>query len=75
MKGGDDYIYDVRGCPFGSVVKNPPVDAGDTGSIPGLGRFHVLQLSGLEHHWNTNIQAVMSSLSGHKGLEGPLHSR
>ena len=30
------------GCPGGSVVKNPPVNAGnirDTGSIPGLGRF------------------------------------
>ena len=25
----------------GSVVKNPPVNAGDTGSIPGLGRSHM----------------------------------
>ena len=24
----------------GSAVKNPPVTARDTGSIPGLGRFH-----------------------------------
>ena len=24
--------------PVGSVVKNPPVNAGDTGSIPGSGR-------------------------------------
>ena len=24
--------------PGGSVVKNPPADAGDTGSIPGVGR-------------------------------------
>ena len=23
--------------------KNPPANAGDTGSIPGLGRFHMLQ--------------------------------
>ena len=26
------------GFPDGSVVKNPPANAGDTGSIPGLGR-------------------------------------
>ena len=27
-----------RGFPGGSVVKNPPANAGDTGSLPGLGR-------------------------------------
>ena len=27
-----------RGFPGGVVVKNPPADAGDAGSIPGLGR-------------------------------------
>ena len=26
--------------PGGTVDKNPPANAGDTGSIPGLGRFH-----------------------------------
>ena len=25
----------------GAVVKNPPASAGDTGSIPGLGRSHM----------------------------------
>ena len=30
------------GFPGGSVVKNPPASAGDTGSIPGLGRSHQL---------------------------------
>ena len=29
------YLMDVPG---GSVVKNPPANAGDTGSIPGSGR-------------------------------------
>ena len=29
--------------PGGPVVKNPSADAGDTGSILGLGRFHMLQ--------------------------------
>ena len=28
----------VMGFPGGSVVKNPPVNAGDAGSIPMLGR-------------------------------------
>ena len=27
-----------KGFPSGSVVKNPPANAGDAGSIPGLGR-------------------------------------
>ena len=31
-----------RDFPGGAVVKNPPANAGDTGSISGLGRSHVL---------------------------------
>ena len=27
--------------PAGSVTKNPPANAGDTGSIPGPGRSHI----------------------------------
>ena len=27
-----------RGFPGGSVVRNPPANAGDVGSVPGLGR-------------------------------------
>ena len=30
-----------RGFPGGAVVKNPPANAGDTGSSPGLGRAHI----------------------------------
>ena len=33
----------VLGFPGGAVVKNLPTNAGDTGSIPGLGRSHMLQ--------------------------------
>ena len=29
--------------PGGLMVKNPPANAGDTGSIPDLGRFHMPQ--------------------------------
>ena len=32
-----------RDFPGGTVVKNPPANAEDTGSIPGLGRSHMLQ--------------------------------
>ena len=28
-----------RGFPGGSALKNPPVNAGDTGLVPGSGRF------------------------------------
>ena len=31
----------MEGSPSGSVVKNPPANAGDMGSIPGLGRLHL----------------------------------
>ena len=30
-----------RDFPVGAVVKNPPANAGDTGSIPGPGRSHM----------------------------------
>ena len=33
----------IWGFPGGSVVKNPPTNVGDMGSIPGLGRPHMLQ--------------------------------
>ena len=31
----------VRDFPGGAVVKNPPANAGDTGSSPGWGRSHM----------------------------------
>ena len=35
------YIYlQEKGLPGGPVLKNPPANAGDVGSIPGLGRSH-----------------------------------
>ena len=41
---GSVYLkYKYRDFPGGSVVKNPPANGGDTGSIPGRGRFHVLR--------------------------------
>ena len=33
--------YANQGFPGGSVIKNPPINAGDTGSIPGPGRSHM----------------------------------
>ena len=32
--------FHFRDFPGGAVVKNPPADAGDTGSIPDPGRSH-----------------------------------
>ena len=31
----------LQGFPGGAVVKNPPANAGDTGSSPGPGRSHM----------------------------------
>ena len=50
--------YGHIGFPRGSVVKNPPINAEDTGSIPGLGRSpgegngNPLQYSCLENPMN-----------------------
>ena len=33
----------ISGFPGGTVVKNPPANAGDLGSSPGLGRSHMPQ--------------------------------
>ena len=33
----------LLGFPGGAVVENPPANAGDTGSSPGLGRSHMLR--------------------------------
>ena len=33
----------IMDFPGGAVVKNPPANAGDTGSSPGPGRFHMPQ--------------------------------
>ena len=37
----DNQKYLLRGFPGGAVVENPPANAGDTGSSPGLGRSHM----------------------------------
>ena len=33
----------MQDFPGGAVVKNPPANAGDMGSSPGLGRYHMLR--------------------------------
>ena len=37
------FIKEVWDFPGGAVIKNPPANAGDTGSIPGPGRSHMPQ--------------------------------
>ena len=32
------FFFTSQGFPGGSVVKNPPANAGDRGSVPGSGR-------------------------------------
>ena len=40
----------MRGFPGGAVVKNPPANAGDTGSSPGPGRSHMPRATKPVHH-------------------------
>ena len=40
---GTGHKETVLGFPGGAVVKNPPANAGDTGSSPGPGRSHMPQ--------------------------------
>ena len=40
-RGGGQSELLHRDFPGGSVIKNPPANAGDTGSSPGLGGFHM----------------------------------
>ena len=40
QKGNHEKIY-KQGLPGGSVMKNPPANAGDMDSIPGLERSHM----------------------------------
>ena len=58
-----------RGFPGGSALKNPPVNAGDTGLVPGSGRFpgggngNPLQYSCLGHPmgrgaWQATVHGV-----------------
>ena len=43
----DSLIHPIKKCgedfPGGAVAKNPPANAGDTGSSPGPGRSHMLR--------------------------------
>ena len=44
--GNDKYFRQILinwDFPGGTVVKNPPANAGDTGSSPGPGRSHILR--------------------------------
>ena len=76
------FLWALEGFPGGSVVKNPPANAGDTGhmgSIPGLGRSpggkngYPLQYSCLEYPmdrgaWKATVHGVTMGLTWLKWL-------
>ena len=66
------FMLMLMGFPGGSVVKNPPTNAGDVGSIPGLegspgeGNGNPLQYSCLENPtdrgaWQATVHGVAES--------------
>ena len=67
-----------QGFPGGSVVKNPPANAGDTASIPGLGRSHMHRATKPGHHnyWACSLEPGSCDYWGHmlQLLKPSLHS-
>ena len=61
------FAITVTGFPGGSVAKNPPVNAGDAGSIPGSGKSpgegngNPLQYSCLEIPWTEEPGGLQST--------------
>ena len=47
--------------PGGPVVKNPPANAGDTGLIPRLGRFHMPQATKSMGHTRENLHTAVKT--------------
>ena len=63
----------IQGFPGGAVVRNPPANAGDTGSCPGLGRSHMLQ-SGEAHEpqlLSLRVWSVCSATGEAATVRGP----
>ena len=50
-------VLKISDLPGGSVVKKPPADAGDTGLVPDLGRFHMLQSN---YAWEPQLLSLCS---------------
>ena len=71
MTPGKPQIYskviNINGFPGGSVAKNMSANAGDSGLIPGLGRYpgvrnsNPLQYSWLENSWTEEAGGVAKS--------------
>ena len=62
-----------RDFPGGTVVKNPPANAGDTGSIPGTGRSHMPRSSlgpASHNYWAHVLQLLKPTC-----LEPTLHNK
>ena len=64
-------VHCHMGFPGGSVIKNPPTNAGDVGSIPGLGR------SPGKGNGNTLQHPCLKKSHGYRSLAGksPWHRR
>ena len=63
------------GFPGGAVVENPPANAGDTGSSPGLGRSHMPRSSWAPWATITELARLEPVLHNKRGRysERPAH--
>ena len=64
---------DIWGSPGGPVVESVPADAGDTGSCPGPGRFHVPRSGWAREPWplNLRIRSLCSATGEATTVRGP----
>ena len=69
------YLRDIQGFPDGSVVKNLPADAGDTGSNPNPGRSipHASEQPLCRNYWASAFEAMLCKKKNHHN-EKPVHN-
>ena len=68
LEGNLTKVNELRGFPGGSVIKNSPANAGDTGSIPGSGR------SPGEENWKPAPVLLPGKFHGQRKEPGRLQS-
>ena len=74
---------DLEHFPGGTMVKNPPANAGDTGLSPSLGRFHMPRATKPRHHnyWACVLQLhsplalLLTPTTEPTSLEPVLHNK
>ena len=68
MRNGEVKTKAVSDFPGGPVIKNLPASAGDTGSIPALGRFRMPRGAKPVHHKGWSLSTLEAMLHSKRSL-------